>query len=156
MDPLIKHLKLPGRGLTIIYEANGKEQCIKESFSDIDADVYLVVDGDDTYDPCFPRMVKMLVEDKLDMVVAVSSLIRKSLQNGHQFETKRLINYSNCLQAIVFDIFSGYRVFQSLRKIFSALSYDLRLKLKYASTPQLRLTKEIVALSSRPIGSNAS
>src|ERR1700735_3970414 len=49
----------------------GKGHVVRRMFADIDADVYLLVDGDDTYDAdAAPGMLAMLVEQQLDMVSA--------------------------------------------------------------------------------------
>src|SRR5215207_11261294 len=48
----------------------GKGHVVRRMFADIDADVYLLVDGDATYDaPSAPRMIARLVDERLDMVV---------------------------------------------------------------------------------------
>jgi glycosyltransferase involved in cell wall biosynthesis len=50
----------------------GKGHVVRRMFADIEADIYIMVDGDDTYDAtAAPQMVRMLVEQQLDMVVAV-------------------------------------------------------------------------------------
>jgi glycosyltransferase involved in cell wall biosynthesis len=49
----------------------GKGNVIRRMFADIDADVYVLVDGDDTYDASTaPQMIERLVADALDMIVA--------------------------------------------------------------------------------------
>src|SRR5215218_10194709 len=48
----------------------GKGHVVRRMFADIDADIYVLVDGDATYDaPSAPRMIDSLVNDHLDMVV---------------------------------------------------------------------------------------
>src|SRR4029450_8521868 len=48
----------------------GKGHVVRRMFADIDADIYVLVDGDATYDaPSAPRMIEMLLSDHLDMVV---------------------------------------------------------------------------------------
>src|ERR1035438_9239348 len=48
----------------------GKGHVVRRMFADVDADIYVLVDGDATYDaPSAPRMIEMLVQDRLDMVV---------------------------------------------------------------------------------------
>ena len=50
----------------------GKGHVVRRMFTDIDADIYVLVDGDATYDaPSAPAMIDTLVHDRLDMVVAV-------------------------------------------------------------------------------------
>src|SRR4030081_3515965 len=49
----------------------GKGHVVRRMFADVDADVYVLVDGDATYDaPSAPRMIDTLLTDHLDMVVA--------------------------------------------------------------------------------------
>ena len=48
----------------------GKGRVVRRMFADIEADVYIMADGDLTYEPeAAPEMVRMLLEDQLDMVV---------------------------------------------------------------------------------------
>ena len=48
----------------------GKGHVVRRMFADVDADVYIMADGDLTYDPAAaPAMVKLLLDDRLDMVV---------------------------------------------------------------------------------------
>ena len=50
----------------------GKGHVVRRMFADIDADIYVLVDGDATYDaPSAPRMIEMLVREHLDMVVGL-------------------------------------------------------------------------------------
>src|SRR6202046_3164680 len=50
----------------------GKGHVVRRMFADIDADIYVLVDGDATYDaPSAPRMIEMLTSDHLDMVVGL-------------------------------------------------------------------------------------
>ncbi len=52
----------------------GKGHVVRRMFADIDADIYLMADGDLTYDPAAaPKMVEMLLAEQLDMVVGNSS-----------------------------------------------------------------------------------
>jgi glycosyltransferase involved in cell wall biosynthesis len=49
----------------------GKGYVVRRMFNDIEADIYVLVDGDATYDaPSAPAMIDKLIEDRLDMVVA--------------------------------------------------------------------------------------
>jgi len=92
----------------------GKGHVVRRMFSDIDADVYLLVDGDDTYDASgAPAMISSLVENRLGMVVG-----RRIHQDpgayrpGHVFGNAILTRLVNCLFGNeVTDILSGYRVF---------------------------------------------
>jgi hypothetical protein len=60
-------------GATVRRELHqGKGRVVRRMFTDIDADIYVLVDGDATYDaPSAPKMIEQLVADRLDMVCAV-------------------------------------------------------------------------------------
>jgi len=92
----------------------GKGNVVRRMFADIDADVYLMVDGDGTYEPDAARhMVARLVEGHLDMVVGTRrNIFTKSGRTGHGFGNwlfNRL--YSSLFGPLFTDVFSGYRVF---------------------------------------------
>ena len=74
-------------GAVVHFEPQkGKGNVIRRMFADIDADVYVLVDGDGTYDaPSSPKMVDHLLRHHLDMVVGVRSIqpIENSRRRGH-------------------------------------------------------------------------
>jgi hypothetical protein len=104
----------------------GKGNVVRRMFSDVDADIYILVDGDATYDAkSAPRMVRHLIDEQLDLVVgARSSVSEESYRFGHRFGN---ILFTG-LVARIFgnrftDLFSGYRVFsRRFVKTFPALS----------------------------------
>jgi hypothetical protein len=104
----------------------GKGHVVRRMFADIDADAYVLVDGDDTYDAAAaPAMVRMLLERHLDMVSgARQGEARSAYRAGHRFGNRLLAG----LVAQVFgggirDLLSGYRVFsRRFVKSFPALS----------------------------------
>src|SRR5882724_8994670 len=67
----------------------GKGHVVRRMFADIDADIYVLVDGDATYDaPSAPRMIDALINDHLDMVVVFrvdqsAATYTPSLHNAH-------------------------------------------------------------------------
>ncbi len=92
----------------------GKGNVVRRMFADIDADVYLIVDGDGTYDPGAARtMVDLLLGERLDMVVACRSPAPgddRVYRKGHAFGN---VAFTRLLR-LVFggdftDVFSGYR-----------------------------------------------
>lgn len=90
----------------------GKGNVVRRMFADIDADVYLIVDGDNTYDPASaPRLVEHLRRDRLDMVnCARIPADTSAYRPGHEFGNRLLTG----LVARVFgnrltDMLSGYR-----------------------------------------------
>ncbi|MFP5329993.1 MAG: glycosyltransferase family 2 protein [Alphaproteobacteria bacterium] len=104
----------------------GKGHVVRRMFADIDADVYVMADGDLTYDPdAAPKMVTMLLEEQLDMVVGTRRHDAKDAYRGGHVVGNRLFTG---LLARLFgrsfnDIFSGYRVFsRRFVKSFPVLS----------------------------------
>ena len=75
-------------GASVIYEKNqGKGCAVRRAFAEVEADVYVMIDGDGTYDiPSIPKMIKKLEEEKLDMVTGVRiSKEQKAYPKGHRF-----------------------------------------------------------------------
>ena len=94
-------------------EAKGKGNVIRRMFADVDADIYVMVDGDDTYDAdSAPGLVDELKNRHLDMVVAHRrSSESAAYRTGHRFGNRLL---TSCVQLIfgknLDDMLSGYRV----------------------------------------------
>ncbi len=67
----------------------GKGNVVRLMFSDIEADVYVLVDGDGTYDAvAAPRMIEMLLSARLDMVNAARiDRQQAAYRRGHRWET---------------------------------------------------------------------
>jgi glycosyltransferase involved in cell wall biosynthesis len=104
----------------------GKGHVVRRMFADIEADIYVLVDGDDTYDPAAaPTMVRQLIENQLDMVTAIRlPTEQKAYPLGHRFGN-RLLNFLVChvFGDRVRDLLSGYRVFsRRFVKSFPALA----------------------------------
>ncbi len=104
----------------------GKGHVIRRMFSDIEADVYVLVDGDNTYEAASARpMVQMLVADGLDMVTGTRiTQIRAAYRLGHRFGNGMLTKIVGTVFGNrVTDMLSGYRVFsRRFVKSFPALS----------------------------------
>ncbi len=104
----------------------GKGNVVRRMFADIDADTYVLVDGDATYDaPSARSMIQRLVEDRLDMVVAVRvDQDEAAYRRGHRTGNRLLTAFvANVFGARFTDILSGYRVFsRRFVKSFPALS----------------------------------
>ncbi len=104
----------------------GKGHVVRRMFADIDADVYLMADGDLTYDPAAaPKMVEMLLAEQLDMVVGARVHEAKdAYRGGHVLGNKLFTSLLAGLFGRSFsDIFSGYRVFsRRFVKSFPVLS----------------------------------
>jgi glycosyltransferase involved in cell wall biosynthesis len=104
----------------------GKGHVVRRMFADVDADVYVLVDGDATYDaPSAPRMIDALVDDHLDMVVGfrVDQSVA-AYRPGHRTGNWMLTSFLSAVFGQAFkDILSGYRVFsRRFVKSFPVLS----------------------------------
>ena len=104
----------------------GKGHVVRRMFADIDADLYVLVDGDATYDaPSAPRMIEKLVSERLDMVVGlrVDQQI-EAWRPGHRLGNRMLTGFLSSVFGQAFsDILSGYRVFsRRFVKSFPVLS----------------------------------
>jgi glycosyltransferase involved in cell wall biosynthesis len=92
----------------------GKGHVVMRMFADVDADVYVMADGDLTYDPAAaPKMVDMLLAEQLDMVVGTRKHSDKSAYRGGHVLGNRIFTglLSGLFGRSFSDIFSGYRVF---------------------------------------------
>lgn len=92
----------------------GKGNVIRRMFADVEADVYVMVDGDGTYDAkAAPQLVETLLAGSLDMVVGVRvSDEREAYRLGHRFGNRLLTQCVATLFGHSFtDMLSGYRVF---------------------------------------------
>jgi glycosyltransferase involved in cell wall biosynthesis len=104
----------------------GKGHVVRRMFADIDADVYIMADGDLTYDPkAAPAMVDLLLADQLDMVVGTRKHeAAEAYRGGHVLGNRVFTGLLSGLFGRSFsDIFSGYRVFsRRFVKSFPVLS----------------------------------
>src|ERR1700761_3925193 len=104
----------------------GKGHVVRRMFADVDADVYVLVDGDATYDaPSAPGMVERLVNDHLDMVVGLRvDQEQAACRRGHRTGNWLLTSFLSTVFGQAFrDILSGYRVFsRRFVKSFPVLS----------------------------------
>lgn len=144
----------------------GKGNVVRRMFADIDADIYVLVDGDNTYDANkAPELIDALITDHLDMVVGS----RIEIQSDDKYATYRLGHrFGNSLFSTLIarlfgkqfkDVFSGYRIFSKrFVKSFpaNACGFDIETELTIHSL-ELRLpTAEIeTPYGARPIGSES-
>lgn len=104
----------------------GKGNVVRRMFADIEADVFLLVDGDDTYDAsAAPDLIALLLEGSLDMVNGVRiSEVQEAYRRGHRLGNRVLTGmvatfFGNRLT----DLLSGYRAFsRRFVKSFPALT----------------------------------
>jgi glycosyltransferase involved in cell wall biosynthesis len=91
----------------------GKGNVVRRMFADIEADVYVLIDGDDTYDAASaPKMIAALRRDSLDMVNGARvTNIQKAYRPGHRFGNWLLTSMVAWIFGSRFsDMLSGYRV----------------------------------------------
>jgi glycosyltransferase involved in cell wall biosynthesis len=104
----------------------GKGNVVRRMFTDIDADIYVLVDGDATYDaPSAAKMVARLIEERLDMVVGARvDQEQGAYRPGHRAGNRLLSAFVAMVFGRAFtDVLSGYRVFsRRFIKSFPALS----------------------------------
>ena len=104
----------------------GKGHVVRRMFADIDADIYVLVDGDATYDAASaPRMIEALMADHLDMVVGFRvDQVQAAYRPGHRAGNWMLTSFLSSMFGQTFkDILSGYRIFsRRFVKSFPVLS----------------------------------
>jgi glycosyltransferase involved in cell wall biosynthesis len=115
-------------GATVIGVAGrGKGNVVRRMFADVEADIYVMADGDGTYEAAAAkRLVDQLIDNRLDMVVGtrVSAGVGKEYRFGHQTGNRLLTGTVAWMFDHGFtDMLSGYRVFsRRYVKSFPALS----------------------------------
>jgi glycosyltransferase involved in cell wall biosynthesis len=109
-----------------IERHQGKGYVVRRMFADVDADIYVLADGDATYDaPSAPAMIARLLEEKLDMVVGARVHHEEAAyRRGHQTGNRVLTAFvTNIFGQSFSDMLSGYRVFsRRFVKSFPVLS----------------------------------
>ncbi|HVY17897.1 MAG TPA: glycosyltransferase family 2 protein [Rhodopila sp.] len=104
----------------------GKGHVVRRMFADIEADAYILVDGDDTYDAASaPSMLRLLLERQADMVSAARHCNdRDAYRRGHRLGNVALTRIVSWIFGDgISDLLSGYRVFsRRFVKSFPALS----------------------------------
>jgi glycosyltransferase involved in cell wall biosynthesis len=138
----------------------GKGNVVRRMFADIDADIYVLVDGDATYDaPSAPRMIDTLVTDHLDMVVGFRvDRSAAAYRPGHRTGNWMLTRFLSWVFGQSFrDILSGYRVFsRRFVKSFPVLSdgFEIETELSvHALELALPVTEIETPYYARPEGS---
>ncbi|KAF1687511.1 glycosyl transferase [Pseudoxanthomonas broegbernensis] len=138
----------------------GKGNVIRRAFADVEADIYLMVDGDATYDAdAAPALVRRLLDDGLDMVVGARvDSERAAYRAGHRVGNRLLTRCAALLFGDSFeDMLSGYRVFsRRYAKSFPAHASGFEIETELAvHALQLRMPVAEVptAYGARPEGS---
>jgi glycosyltransferase involved in cell wall biosynthesis len=142
--------------------APGKGNVVRRMFADVDADVYVLADGDATYDAsAAPTMIHQLVEGRLDMVVGVrSSDTKAAYRPGHRLGNVILTEILSRIFGRSFnDILSGYRVFsRRFVKSFPALSEGFEIETEisiHALELHMPVAEVMTTYHARPEGSTS-
>lgn len=139
----------------------GKGHVVRRMFADVEADVYVLVDGDDTYDASgAPMLVEKLIIEQLDMVVGTrfGNFTNTAFPAGHHFGNQLFTNVVGFIFERSFtDMLSGYRVFsRRFVKSFPALSKGFETETEL-TVHALELRMPIAELETpykeRPVGS---
>ena len=140
----------------------GKGHVVRRMFADIDADVYVMADGDLTYDPkAAPEMVRMLLADQLDMVVGTRQHEASAAYRGGHVLGNRLFTglLSGLFGRSFSDIFSGYRIFsRRFAKSFPVLSAGFEIETEmsvHALELRMPVDEFPTAYGARPEGSTS-
>jgi glycosyltransferase involved in cell wall biosynthesis len=140
----------------------GKGNVVRRMFADVDADIYLMADGDATYDAsAAPELVRRLLDEQLDMVVgARKSEVEEAYRRGHRLGNQLFTGLLASLFGRSFtDIFSGYRVFsRRFVKSFPALSRGFETETEisvHALELAMPVGEVVTAYGARPEGSQS-
>jgi glycosyltransferase involved in cell wall biosynthesis len=140
----------------------GKGHVVRRMFADIDADVYVMADGDLTYDAAAaPGLVAMLLDEQLDMVVgARRHEVEDAYRGGHVLGNRIFTGLLARLFGRSFsDIFSGYRVFsRRFAKSFPVLSAGFEIETEmsvHALELRMPVGEVVTAYGARPEGSES-
>ena len=140
----------------------GKGNVVRRMFADIEADVYIMADGDLTYDPAAaPVMVDLLLAEQLDMVVGTRQPdAAEAYRGGHVLGNRLFTGLLSFLFARSFsDVFSGYRIFsRRFVKSFPVLSSGFEIETEMSiHALELRMPVGEVATryGARPEGSTS-
>ncbi len=150
-------------GATVRYEhQQGKGNVIRRMFREVDARVYVMVDGDDTYPAeAAPEMVKRILEDQADMVVGDRLSSTYYTENKRPFHNFGNFLVKNCINRFfdtnIQDIMTGYRAFSySFVKTFPVLSHGFEIETEmsiHAADKHMQVDNVIVDYRDRPEGS---
>ncbi|MEK6638447.1 MAG: glycosyltransferase family 2 protein [Pseudomonadota bacterium] len=140
----------------------GKGNVVRRMFADVDADIYVMADGDATYDAAAaPALIKQLIDDNLDMVVgARKSEVEAAYRRGHRLGNAMLTGMLARLFGRSFsDILSGYRIFSKrFVKSFPVLSAGFEIETEisvHALELNMPVTEMVTAYAARPEGSES-
>lgn len=142
----------------------GKGNVIRRMFRDIDAECYIMVDGDDTYPAEYaPEMIRKVLENKVDMVVGdrlSSTYFTENKRPFHNFGNSLVRKSINVLfKSDIKDIMTGYRAFSyQFVKSFPVLSKGFEIETEmsiHAIDKNMLLDNVVIDYRDRPEGSES-
>jgi glycosyltransferase involved in cell wall biosynthesis len=140
----------------------GKGHVVRRMFADVDADIYVMADGDATYEAAAaPMLIEGMLADNLDMVVgARKSEVEAAYRRGHRLGNQLLTGLLRQLFGRSFtDILSGYRVFsRRFVKSFPVLSAGFEIETEmsvHALELRMPVGEMMTAYAARPEGSHS-
>ena len=140
----------------------GKGHVVRRMFADVDADVYVMADGDLTYDAkAAPAMVDLLLGEEFDMVVGTRQHEEKEAYRGGHLIGNRVFTrlLSGLFGRSFTDIFSGYRVFsRRFVKSFPVLSSGFEIETEisvHALELRMPVGEVETSYAARPEGSES-
>lgn len=149
-------------GARVIEEPRpGKGRAVRRLLADVDADCYVMVDGDATYDPqTAPQMVHEVLENGVDMVVARRVSDGSAFPGGHRFGNRILtLVFQRLFRLRLSDTLTGYRALsRRYVKTFPVLTrgFEIETDLNaHAASLDLRHVEIDSAYTSRPDGSHS-
>ena len=152
-------------GAVVRYEhQQGKGNVIRRMFREIDAECYIMTDGDDTYPAeSAPEMAKKILERKTDMVVGdrlSSTYFQENKRPFHNFGNSLVRSSINLLfKSDIKDIMTGYRAFSyQFVKSFPVLSKGFEIETEmsiHAIDKNLAVENEVIEYRDRPAGSES-
>ena len=138
----------------------GKGHVVRRMFADVDADIYVMADGDATYEAAAaPAMIAAMLDDNLDMVVGCRrDEVDAAYRRGHRFGNWALTSLLKQLFGRSFtDILSGYRIFsRRFVKSFPVLSAGFEIETEisvHALELAMPVSEVMTAYGARPEGS---
>ena len=141
-------------------KTQGKGNVVRRMFADVEADIYVLSDGDATYDAdAAPKMIDLLLTEQLDMVVGTRETDEtEAYRRGHRFGNRMLTGCVTWIFGQTFsDILSGYRVFSNrFVKSFPALSQGFEIETEisvHALELKMPVAEVATAYAARPEGS---
>lgn len=142
--------------------SKGKGNVVRRAFADVDADVYVLIDGDDTYSTTdLPKMIDELLDGPYDHILGVRRQDESgAYRPGHELGNRAFnVLVSGVFRSEVSDMLSGYRVFsRRFVKSFPALSREFEIETEltvHAMSLRVPQAEVEVGFKDRPEGSES-